>query len=163
MVTVIYACALKQKGVGLNVLPSTKVQCRVEHWLTSKKTQKERHYKEAAYKQVRIYQTWGRLARAYVWRNLGDKLLGGGGGVEEFSTLDSFNRTGFILGCENWDRYDFKALLQLVKNFVLLVCDTRKNKLYGDQDGATPGCSCSCPLTGDLKAPPACVDAWSMA
>ena len=30
---------------------------------------------------------------------------GGGGEFEEFSTLDNFNRTGFILGCENWDRY----------------------------------------------------------
>ena len=29
----------------------------------------------------------------------------------------------------------------------------RKNKLYGDQDGTTPGCSCSCPLT----ASPACI------
>ena len=27
-----------------------------------------------------------------------DKLLGGS--FEEFSTLDNFNRTGFILGCE---------------------------------------------------------------
>ena len=26
-----------------------------------------------------------------------------------FSILDNFNRTGFILGRENWDRYDFKA------------------------------------------------------
>ena len=34
---------------------------------------------------------------------------------------------GFILGCENWDRYDFKALLKLVKSFVLLVWDMRKN------------------------------------
>ena len=67
-------------------------------------------------------------------------------------TLDNFNRTGFILGCENWDRYDFKALLKLVKSFVLLVWDMRKNKLYGDQDGTTPGCSCSCPLTGDLTS-----------
>ena len=42
-----------------------------------------------------------------------DKLLGGGGGgdFEEFSTLDNFNRTGYILGCENWDRYDFKPKL----------------------------------------------------
>ena len=55
-----------------------------------------------------------------------------------------------------WDRYDFKALLKLVKSFVLLVWDIRKNKLYGDQDGATPGCSCSCPLTGDLTSS-ACV------
>ena len=50
-----------------------------------------------------------------------DELLGGS--FEEFSTLD---RTGFILGCENWDRYD---LLKLVKSFVLLVWDTRKNQL----------------------------------
>ena len=63
-----------------------------------------------------------------------DKLFGGS--FEEFSTLDNFNRTGFILGCENWDRYDFKALLKLVKSFVLLVWDTRKNKLCGDQDGS---------------------------
>ena len=34
-----------------------------------------------------------------------DKLLGGS--FEEFITLDNFNRS-FILGCENWDRYDFK-------------------------------------------------------
>ena len=24
---------------------------------------------------------------------------------------DNFNMAGFILGCENWDRYDFKVLL----------------------------------------------------
>ena len=48
-----------------------------------------------------------------------DKLLGGGGGgveegglrrggtFEEFSMLNNFNRTGFILGYENWNRYDF--------------------------------------------------------
>ena len=80
-----------------------------------------------------------------------DKLLGRR--FEEFGTLDNFNRTGFISGCENWDRY---ALLKLVKSFVLLVWDTRKNKLYGDQDGTTPGCSYSCPLTGDLTSS-ACV------
>ena len=53
----------------------------------------------------------------------------------------------------NWERYDFKALLRLVKSFILLIWDTRKNKLYGDQDGnsETSGCSCSCPLTGDLS------------
>ena len=71
-------------------------------------------------------------------------------------SLLNFNRTGFILGCGNWDRYDFKALLKLVKSFVLLVWDMRKNKLYGDQDGTTPGCSGSCPLTGDLTSS-ACV------
>ena len=35
------------------------------------------------------------------------------------------------------------------KSFILSIWDTWKNKLYGDQ-GETPGCSCSCPLTGDL-------------
>ena len=43
-----------------------------------------------------------------------DNLLGGS--FEEFSTLNNFKRTGFILGCENWDRYDFTALLRLVKS-----------------------------------------------
>ena len=38
-----------------------------------------------------------------------DKLLGGS--FEEFSALNTFERTGFVLGCENWERYDFKALL----------------------------------------------------
>ena len=28
-----------------------------------------------------------------------------GGSFEELSTLDNFNSTGFILGCENWDSY----------------------------------------------------------
>ena len=85
-----------------------------------------------------------------------DKLLGGS--FEEFSALNTFERTGFVLGCENWERYDFKALLRLVKSFILLIWDTRKNKLYGDQDGngETSGCFCSCPLTGDLSSS-ACV------
>ena len=26
---------------------------------------------------------------------------------EEFNKLDNFNKLGFILGCENWDKYDF--------------------------------------------------------
>ena len=39
-------------------------------------------------------------------------------------------------------------------SFILLIRDTRKNKLYGNQDstGETSGCSCSCPLTGDLTS-----------
>ena len=73
-------------------------------------------------------------------------------------------RTGFISVCENWDRYNFKALLRLVKSFVLSIWDTRKNKLYDDQDSETSGCSCSCPLTGVLTSS-ACVCGcmWSMA
>ena len=73
---------------------------------------------------------------------------------EEFSALNNFKRTGFVLKTENWERYDFKALLGLVKIYILLIRDTRKNKLYGDQDGTgeTSGCSCSCLLTGDLTS-----------
>ena len=74
---------------------------------------------------------------------------------EEFSALNSFKRTGFVLGCENGD---FKSLSRLVKSSILLIWDTRRNKLYGDQDGTgeTSGCSCTCPLTGDLTSS-ACV------
>ena len=48
-----------------------------------------------------------------------ENLLGGRFG--EFSTLDNFNKASFILGFENWNRDDFKALLKLVKSFVLLI------------------------------------------
>ncbi len=37
-----------------------------------------------------------------------DNLLGG---VLKSLVHDNFNEAGFILGNENWDRYDFKALL----------------------------------------------------
>ena len=29
-----------------------------------------------------------------------------GGRFEEFSALNNFERMGFVLGCENWERYD---------------------------------------------------------
>ena len=50
-----------------------------------------------------------------------------------------------------------------IKSFVLLIWEARKKELYGDQDCVVSGCSCSCPLTGGLQAPPASVGAWSMA
>ena len=80
-----------------------------------------------------------------------DNLLGGS--FEEFSALNNFERTGFVLGCENWERYDFKALLRLVQSFILFIWYTRKNKLYGDQDGngETSGCSCSCRRSFKLR------------
>lgn len=53
------------------------------------------------------------------------------------------------LGYENWDKYDFKAL---VKSYILSIWDTRKNFWYDDRAGAFSGCSCSCPLTGDLTS-----------
>ena len=80
-----------------------------------------------------------------------ENLLGGRFG--EFSTLDNFNKASFILGFENWNRDDFKALLKLVKS---LIWETRKKELYGDQDCVVSGCSCSCPLTGGLTSS-ACV------
>ena len=83
-----------------------------------------------------------------------ENLLGGRFG--EFSTLDNFTKASFILGFENWNRDDFKALLKLVKSFVLLIWETRKKELYGDQDCVVSGCSCSCPLTGGLTSS-ACV------
>ena len=79
-----------------------------------------------------------------------------GGRFGEFSTLDNFNKASFILGFENWNRDDFKALLKLVKSFVLLIWEARKKELYGDQDCVVSGCSCSCPLTGGLTSS-ACV------
>ena len=55
-------------------------------------------------------------------------------------------------GFENRERYNFRALLRLVNSL------SRKNNLYANQDGTgeTSGCSCSCPLTGDLTSS-ACV------
>ena len=60
------------------------------------------------------------------------------------AVLEKFDEAGFILGCQNWDRYDIKSLLKLVKSCILV----RIN--YGSHDGVISGCSCSCPLTGGL-------------
>ena len=43
-----------------------------------------------------------------------DNLLGGS--FEEFSALNNFERMGFVSGCENWERYDVKTILRLVKS-----------------------------------------------
>ena len=40
----------------------------------------------------------------------------------------------------------------VVKSYILSIWDTRKNNLYDDRAGAFSGCSCSCPLTGDLTS-----------
>ena len=49
-------------------------------------------------------------------------------------------------------------ILRLVKSFILIIWVTRKNNLYGDQDGnvETSGCSCTFPVTGDFSSS-ACV------
>ena len=41
------------------------------------------------------------------------------------------------------------AVLKSIVHSRVLIWDNWKNKLYGDQDGETSVCSCSCPLTGD--------------
>ena len=68
----------------------------------------------------------------------------------------TFSFNSAVMINENWNRDDFKALLKLVKSFVLLIWETRKKELYGDQDCVVSGCSCSCPLTGGLTSS-ACV------
>ncbi len=72
-----------------------------------------------------------------------EKLLGKN--FVEFSALDDFSKAGFILESENWDRYDFEALLKLVRSFVLSIWDARKDNLYGDNSDAISDCSSSCP------------------
>ena len=44
-----------------------------------------------------------------------------GGSLKNLVPFIMFKKTGFVLGCENWNRSNFKALLSLVKNFVLSV------------------------------------------
>ena len=57
-----------------------------------------------------------------------------------------------FLGCEMWDRYDFKALLKLL-SYCIINLDTKK--LF-DQDVVTSDCSSSCLSTGKLTSS-ACV------
>ena len=77
----------------------------------------------------------------------------GGGGVENEASwiytriLLAWYSTNFV---PMHGYFVSSVTLKLVKSFVLLVWDTRKNKLYGDQDVTTPGCSC--PLTGNLTS-----------
>ena len=71
----------------------------------------------------------------------------------------TLERTGFVYRCENCDRHDFKGVLRLVKSFALLIWDTRKNELYGDQDNETSLCSCSDWRSYNCVY----VGAWSMA
>ena len=47
---------------------------------------------------------------------------------------------GFVLGYDNWDRYDFRALLQLLKNLCFIYLG-HEEEYYGDLS--------SDPLTGE--------------
>ena len=52
---------------------------------------------------------------------------------------------GFVLGYDNWDRYDFRALLQLLKNLCFINLG-HEEEYYGD---LSSDCFSSYPLTGE--------------
>ena len=57
-------------------------------------------------------------------RELGDRF-------EHFQSLDSFEKSSYVLGSEAWKEYS-SGLLGLIKDFVLSVWEERKVKLYGE-------------------------------
>ena len=54
---------------------------------------------------------------------MGDKF-------EHFESLDSFNKSSFVLGSDAWEEYS-SSLLSMIKQFVLDVWELRKVRLYG--------------------------------
>ena len=50
---------------------------------------------------------------------------------EHFQSLDSFEKSSYVLGSEAWEEYS-SGLLTLIKNFVLSVWEERKVRLYGE-------------------------------
>ena len=75
--------------------------------------------------------------------SLGDKY-------EHFKTLDSLEKSAFVLGNELWEE-DFNLRLALVKSFITAVWEARKMKLFGDNTCATQSQSQSQCSTGDLE------------
>ena len=71
------------------------------------------------------------------------KICCGGGSFEELSTLNNFNRAGFIGAYENWNRYDFKAITlgRMVQSLLALNCSC---PLTGDLTGFCGACVCGC-------------------
>ena len=57
-------------------------------------------------------------------RELGDRF-------EHFQSLDSFEKSSYVLGSEAWEEYS-SGLLGLIKDFVLSVWEERKIRLYGE-------------------------------
>ena len=57
-------------------------------------------------------------------RELGDRF-------EHFQSLDSFEKSSYVLGSEVWEEYS-SGLLGLIKDFVLSVWEERKVRLYGE-------------------------------
>ena len=54
-----------------------------------------------------------------------------GSKFSQFLSLDSVEKTSFIMGSELWEE-NFSALLSLVKRFIVDVWEARKIKLYGN-------------------------------
>ena len=54
-----------------------------------------------------------------------------GGRFEHFRSLDSFEKSSYVLGSEAWEEYS-SGLLGLIKDFVLSVWEERKVRLYGE-------------------------------
>ena len=50
---------------------------------------------------------------------------------EHFQSLDSFEKSSYVLGSEAWEEYS-SGLLSLIKDFVLSVWEERKVRLYGE-------------------------------
>ena len=57
-------------------------------------------------------------------RELGDRF-------EHFQSLDSFEKSSYVLGSEAWEEYS-GGLLSLIKDFVISVWEERKVRLYGE-------------------------------
>ena len=57
-------------------------------------------------------------------RELGDRF-------EHFQSLDSFEKSSYVLGSEVWEEYS-SGLLGLIKDFVLSVWEERKVRLYDE-------------------------------
>ena len=57
-------------------------------------------------------------------RELGDRF-------EHFQSLDSFEKSSYVLGSEAWEE-NSSGLLGLIKDFVLSVWEERKVRLYGE-------------------------------
>ena len=109
-------------------------------------------------------------------RELGDR-------IEHFQSLDSFEKSSYVLGSEAWEEYS-SGLLGSIKDFVLSVWEERKVRLYGehanvhqshsqndsgDLRGVAGGdgeLGCLCGKAGTsicVMVPPIHLGAWSMA
>ena len=52
----------------------------------------------------------------YCYRLLYLLGAGGGGDLKSFCSFNNFRTSFILLGCQNWNKYDFKASSKLVKS-----------------------------------------------